>query len=145
MTRPYKKRSCEREPADSLRDKSNVIVGWLPSLTFALGGVSMRRNTLMKFTLTMMLVCALAYSASAFSLIGGPEPPAHDWTFSAPGGRYGVVCYSYGTLVVFGSHSFFVTEKTKVAAGTLICLSMIAFGSWRGCTEKSTRHDTNAG
>ena len=30
------KRSSEREPADSLRDKSNVIGGWLPSLTFAL-------------------------------------------------------------------------------------------------------------
>lgn len=30
-------RSSEREPADSLRDKSNVIGGWLPSLTFAFG------------------------------------------------------------------------------------------------------------
>ncbi len=29
-------RCSEREPADSLRDKSNVIGGWLPSLTFAL-------------------------------------------------------------------------------------------------------------
>src|SRR6266571_2509822 len=28
------RRSSEREPADSLRDKSNVIGGWLPSLTF---------------------------------------------------------------------------------------------------------------
>jgi hypothetical protein len=27
--------SSEREPADSLRDESNVIGGWLPSLTFA--------------------------------------------------------------------------------------------------------------
>ena len=27
------KQSSEREPADSLRDKSNVIGGWLPSLT----------------------------------------------------------------------------------------------------------------
>ena len=27
----------EREPADALRDKFNVIGGWLPSLTFALG------------------------------------------------------------------------------------------------------------
>ena len=31
------RRSSEREPADSLSDKSNVIGGWLPSLTFALG------------------------------------------------------------------------------------------------------------
>jgi hypothetical protein len=31
------KRSSEREPADSLGDKSNVIGGWLPSLTLALG------------------------------------------------------------------------------------------------------------
>ncbi len=30
------RRSSEREPADSLRDKSNVIGGWLPSLTLAL-------------------------------------------------------------------------------------------------------------
>ncbi len=30
-------RSSEREPADSLRDKSNVIGGWLPSLTFFVG------------------------------------------------------------------------------------------------------------
>ena len=29
------RRSSEREPADSLRDKSNVIGGWLPSPTFA--------------------------------------------------------------------------------------------------------------
>jgi hypothetical protein len=28
------RRSSEREPADSLRDKFNVIGGWLPSLTF---------------------------------------------------------------------------------------------------------------
>jgi len=27
------RRSSEREPADSLRDESNVIGGWLPSLT----------------------------------------------------------------------------------------------------------------
>jgi hypothetical protein len=27
----------EREPADSLRDNSNAIGGWLPSLTFAFG------------------------------------------------------------------------------------------------------------
>jgi hypothetical protein len=31
------KRCSEREPADSLRDKFNVIGGWLPPLTFALG------------------------------------------------------------------------------------------------------------
>ena len=103
----------------------------------------MRRNTLMKFTLMMMLVCALAYSASAFSLTS-PQPPTHDWTFSAPGGRYGVVCYSYGTIVVFGSHSFFVTEKTKIAAVTLICLSMIVFGGWPWYTKKIEKHDTNA-
>jgi hypothetical protein len=30
------RRSSEREPADSLRDKLNVIGGWLPSRTFAL-------------------------------------------------------------------------------------------------------------
>ena len=30
------KRCSEREPADSLGDESNVIGGWLPSLTFAL-------------------------------------------------------------------------------------------------------------
>ena len=32
------RRCSEPEPADSLRDKSNVIGGWLPSLTFAFGG-----------------------------------------------------------------------------------------------------------
>lgn len=31
------RRRSERQPADSLRDRSNVIGGWLPSLTFALG------------------------------------------------------------------------------------------------------------
>jgi hypothetical protein len=30
------RRCSEREPADPLRDESNVIGGWLPSLTFAL-------------------------------------------------------------------------------------------------------------
>ena len=29
----YQGRCSEREPADSLRDKYNVIGGWLPSLT----------------------------------------------------------------------------------------------------------------
>ena len=31
------RRSGEREPAGSLRDKPNVIGGWLPSLTFCVG------------------------------------------------------------------------------------------------------------
>ena len=31
------RRCSEREPADSLRDKFNVIGGWLPSLTFSFG------------------------------------------------------------------------------------------------------------
>ena len=31
-------RCSEREPAESLTDKWNVIGGWLPSLTLALGG-----------------------------------------------------------------------------------------------------------
>jgi hypothetical protein len=35
------RRSSEREPADSLGDKSNVIGGWFPSLTFAFGNNSM--------------------------------------------------------------------------------------------------------
>jgi 2-polyprenyl-3-methyl-5-hydroxy-6-metoxy-1,4-benzoquinol methylase len=34
------RRCSEREPADSLRGKSNVIGGWLPSLTFAFGNTS---------------------------------------------------------------------------------------------------------
>ena len=55
-----------------------------------------------------------------------------------------MVCYSYGTIVVFGSHSFFVTEKTKIAAVTLICLSMIVFGGWPWYTKKIEKHDTNA-
>ena len=33
-------RRSEREPADSLRDESNIIVGWLPSLTFTLNGMA---------------------------------------------------------------------------------------------------------
>ncbi|HXJ57354.1 MAG TPA: DUF6678 family protein [Verrucomicrobiae bacterium] len=37
LKRGQRTRRCsEREPADSLRDKFNVIGGWLPSLTFAL-------------------------------------------------------------------------------------------------------------
>jgi len=37
MKRRSTKRGSEREPADSLRDKFNVIGGWFPPLTFALG------------------------------------------------------------------------------------------------------------
>jgi len=37
------RRCNEREPADSLRDKSNVIGGWLLSLTFSLGGHTFMR------------------------------------------------------------------------------------------------------
>ncbi|MFT5491977.1 MAG: hypothetical protein ACI8V5_002342 [Limisphaerales bacterium] len=35
----HTRRRSEREPADSLRHKSNVIGGWLPSLTFALAKI----------------------------------------------------------------------------------------------------------
>jgi hypothetical protein len=48
------KRSSEREPADSLRDKSNVIGGWLPSLTleFKIGGaIQLQRLALGVFLL----------------------------------------------------------------------------------------------
>ena len=46
------RRSSERAPADSLRDKFNVIGGWLPSLTFAFGDTMMR-------VLILSLVCLL--------------------------------------------------------------------------------------
>jgi hypothetical protein len=38
------RRSSEREPADSLRDQSNGIGGWLPSLTFAFGDSNATRQ-----------------------------------------------------------------------------------------------------
>ena len=38
------RRSSEREPADSLRDKSSVSGGWLPSLTFPFGGTNLGRS-----------------------------------------------------------------------------------------------------
>lgn len=41
------RRSSEREPADSLRDKSNATGGWLPSLTSSFGsGMSQSMKTL---------------------------------------------------------------------------------------------------
>jgi hypothetical protein len=57
------RRCSEREPADSLRDKSNVIGGWLPSLTFALGVVvSLRTHKIV----IGILVCLLALLLSGY-------------------------------------------------------------------------------
>ena len=54
------RRSSEREPADSLRDKWNVRGGWLPSLTGALEMKSTRRKNLLGMILLGILVlCGL--------------------------------------------------------------------------------------
>ena len=37
-TTKCRRRPSEREPTDALRDKFNLIGGWFPSLTYALGG-----------------------------------------------------------------------------------------------------------
>jgi hypothetical protein len=68
-------RCSEREPADSLRDKSNVIGGWLPSLTFAFGQNpgqfpgfhdTMTMKTLMK-SLALVIVVAVVSAKGADS------------------------------------------------------------------------------
>jgi hypothetical protein len=59
------KRCSEREPADWLRDKSSVIGGWLPSLTFTFGGTVRTMKT--KY-LILSLVSALAVGACMASV-----------------------------------------------------------------------------
>jgi hypothetical protein len=43
------RRSSEREPADSLRDKSNVTGGWLSSLTSSFGFIERFASALCKY------------------------------------------------------------------------------------------------
>src|SRR5262245_25585802 len=60
------RRSSEREPAVSLRDKSNIIGGWLPSLTFSLGRRTITvqnhnsKNQLMKIKLFIAVISTVA-------------------------------------------------------------------------------------
>ncbi len=66
------RRSSEREPADSLRDKSNIIGGWLPSLTFALGAsyrnrLRARRERDSMKTLPLLLAMWTWSSSSLFA------------------------------------------------------------------------------
>jgi hypothetical protein len=58
------RRSSEREPADSLRDKSNVIGGWLPSLTFAFGEDKMKKPDILipRFSLVATVGILLVWS-----------------------------------------------------------------------------------
>ncbi len=60
-------RSSEREPADSLRDKSNVIGGWLPSLTFALANSYQTMPTISKCPPCPRFQSARAVDPSGFS------------------------------------------------------------------------------
>jgi hypothetical protein len=61
-------RSNEREPADSLRDKSNVIGGWLPSLTSPFG-MSMSPDKIIS-------------EARARVIWGEPSPAVRDFLIS---------------------------------------------------------------
>ena len=78
------RRCSEREPADSLRDKSNVIGGWLPSLTFAFGN-NMR---LIKF----LIIAVLIWFPAAFGLgtaaeaIGIPDTNTWMWILRSVAG-----------------------------------------------------------
>ena len=51
----------EREPADSLRDKWNVTVGWLPSLTFAFGDTMKRRTFLGIIAAAILVAFAVVF------------------------------------------------------------------------------------
>src|SRR5205809_3070301 len=62
------KRCSEREPADSLRDKSNVRGGWLPSLTFAFGAISLPRMRILK---VVALVSSLGVHGAELPRDGG--------------------------------------------------------------------------
>jgi hypothetical protein len=78
------RRCSEREPADSLRDRFNIVVGWLPSLTFVLRGITRLENMIAqaktKIRLWQLLLAILAVSfglaflsifiSDVFALIG---------------------------------------------------------------------------
>ena len=66
------RRCSEREPADSLRDKSNVIGGWLPSLTLPFGSLCARiMATIAKPVFAVVaLVAALAVAGSMLAFAG---------------------------------------------------------------------------
>jgi hypothetical protein len=51
------RRSSEREPADSLGNKSNVIRGWLPALTFAFGESTMSSRSIFALCATLGSIC----------------------------------------------------------------------------------------
>src|SRR5689334_22631204 len=90
----------------------------------------MRTTVFTKFVLTMVITFGLARSAFCFSF---PCPPTHDWTVPGPGGRYGLVCYPFGTELVFGSHNFWMVSNFKIAAGLVIWVSAITITAsrWR--------------
>ena len=69
------RRCSEREPADSLRDKSNVIGGWLPSLTFSLAAfLTMKIPTgLLPFLCWICLGAAVLAGPRIFVKGAGPE------------------------------------------------------------------------
>ncbi len=56
-------RCSEREPAGSLRDKSNVVGGWLPSLTFMFGN-HMTRSALYGLLLVLVLTACSSSTGS---------------------------------------------------------------------------------
>jgi hypothetical protein len=62
------RRCSEPEPADSLRDKSNVIGGWLRSLTFALG---IRPMHVAKLTLLILSHIYPGLNEAAWALAAG--------------------------------------------------------------------------
>src|SRR5450759_3630668 len=85
------KRCSEREPADSLRDKPNVIGGWLPSLTSPLGPFTLRPFTLREITpektmkplqITLFIIANIIFITQSgrdvHQLIWGSEPSILD-------------------------------------------------------------------
>jgi hypothetical protein len=95
------RRSSEREPAVSLRDKSNVIGGWLPSLTLVLAAMGTYPP------IVLMLVASLSYQLEQAGI--AQEQPA------GYGRRYYATAGSKVTLAGEGNIHNWKAEGTLIA------------------------------
>ena len=107
MTMPPNSRSSEREPADSLRDKSNFIGGWLPLLT----------SLAPMFRLLQCLVFALVLSTAGCS--NKPDPVLGSFVndeFSTNR----IVRYASGKYELYGANDHGSLQKHPYVTGTFV-------------------------
>ena len=88
--------AANRSQPFSSQEESNVIGGWLPSLTFALGGIECR----MKSSLLTAMILALCFGCGTRPTVRNESPPPSGLV----GGYFGTEYKIYLTLIEDGSY-----------------------------------------